>query len=228
MVRAFCRKRPGGPDGDQAISSESGCRCSSPRLPHSASSCSARLARSLARDACGSNRRSTEHHRHSRGRHGMVRHRPVWQRDSHAESRRARRARRPIHTVLQHAAMLADARQSPDRCVPAPGGDGPSRRRRPQGLGRHDRAAQRSLRHHCRSVARGGLLHRHVRQVASRSGQRVAAVAARVRSCAQPAPGRHVLSQPELPGRWRYAHPARARAAVRRRHTDAARFGHVR
>ena len=40
--------------------------------------------------------------------------------------------------------------------------------------------------------------------------------------------GRHVLSQPEFPGRWRYAHPARARAAVRRRHTDAARFGNVR
>ena len=136
--------------------------------------------------------------------------------------------RRQVHAVLRHAALLADAREPPDRSVPASGGHGPPRQRHPSGLVGHDRTAQRSLRHDCRGVARSRLLHRDVRQVASGSGQRVAALAARVRPRAQPARRRHVLSQPELPRRRRCADRPGSRTALPRRHAHAARRGRLR
>ena len=123
-----------------------------------------------------------ERGRHPRGRHGLVGHRAVWQRDRHAESRRARRARRAIHAVLRDAALLADAREPAHRPLFAPGGHGPSRQRDPPRVDRHDRTTQRPVRHDGRSAPRRGLLHRDVRQVASRPGQRHAAVGARLRT----------------------------------------------
>ena len=62
--------------------------------------------------------------RRRRGRHGLVGHRAVWQRDPNSQSRRPCRAGPAIHPVLFHTALLADAREPIHRLVFAPGGQG--------------------------------------------------------------------------------------------------------
>ena len=97
--------------------------------------------RRLQRISCHrTDRRPPEHHRHPRRRHGLVGHRLLRWRDSNAESRRAGRARRPLHAVLQHAALLADARQPADRALSASGGHGAPRQRHPRRVVRARRA----------------------------------------------------------------------------------------
>ena len=97
-----------------------------------------------------------------------------------------------------------------------------------RGSRRHDRAPQRSVRHDGRSASRRGLLHRDVGQVASWPGQRHAAVGSRLRTHAEPARRRHVLSESELHRRRQPAHEPRAGAAVSERRGDAARCARLR
>ena len=82
-------------------------------------------------------------------------------------------ARRAVHAVLRDAALLADAREPADRRVSAPGGHGPSRQRRSDrgSIGTTGRLNDRSVTM-AEVLARSRLLHRDVRQVAPRSGQR--------------------------------------------------------
>ena len=82
----------------------------------------------------------------------------------------------------------------------------------------HDRAPERPVRHDRRSAARRRLLHRDVRQVAPRPAERLAALAARLRSRAEPARRGHVLSQPEFEGGDDALTEPGAGAAVPRRH----------
>ena len=82
--------------------------------------------------ATAQTRRPPQHHRHPRRRHGLVGHRILRWRDSDAQSRRAGRARCPLHPVLQHPTLLADARQPVDRALSPSGGNGASRQRHPR------------------------------------------------------------------------------------------------
>ena len=153
---------------------------------------------------------------------------PFRQRDRHAQSRRPRRARRAIHPVLCHAALLADARQPAHRAVFAPGGHGASRQRHPPRVARHHGTPQRSVRHDGRSAPRRGLLHRDVGQMAPWPGQRDPAVGSRLRTHAEPPRRRHVLSESALHRRRQPAREPRAGAAVSERRGDAARCARLR
>jgi len=59
-----------------------------------------------------------------RGRHGLVGHRSVRRRDSHAEPGRGGQKRRAVHAVLQHGALQPDARKSAHRHYPHQAGMG--------------------------------------------------------------------------------------------------------
>ena len=142
---------------------------------------------------------TSQHRRDPRGRHGMVRHRLLWRRDSDAAPRCARGGRRPLHAVLQHAALLADARQPADRPLLASGRNGTSRHVVRRGsLGTTGRLNDRSvtiaevLRDAGYFTAMSGKWHLG-QQNGSPPWQRGFDRVLNLRA------GRHVLSQPELP-----------------------------